>query len=90
MSKKKKNMELTLKEIKALEIFKVQLPLSTNESTPLCLVYNKSGTINLQFPAERVWDFFVKGEFIRYMYGFVDKNRTLQLFALPRLPGQDW
>ena len=86
---KNKKIQLTLKEVRALEIFKVQLPIETN-AAPLCLVYNKKRTIDLQFPAEQVWGFFAKGEFKRYMYGFVDKDGFIQLFALPRLPEQDW
>ena len=88
-NKKKKNMQLTWREVKALEIFKLQIPLNPNESA-LCLVYNKKETIVLQYPAEEVWEFFAKDEFKRYMYGFVDKDGAIQLFALPRLPEQDW
>jgi len=88
------NRELTIKEAETVEIFKVQIPVSTNVSLEeaMCFIYNEDRSIEEHFPVKSVLPFFKwrDGEFKRYMYGYVDDKGTLQLFNLPHLPEQNW
>lgn len=84
--------ELTEKELKKLEIFKVQIPVSTNAParSERCLIYNEDRSIEEMLPIRGLLRYFKKGVYKRYMYGFVDDQGVLQLFDLPRLKEQNW
>ncbi len=44
-------------------IFKIQLPLATNEAIPLALVYNEDRSIKFTTPVEKVEEWFIHHPF---------------------------
>ena len=89
---KKTNRIRSLKEMEELEIFKIQIPVSTNvkPQQALALIYNEDKSIEVQFPLKDIKPYFKEYEYKRYVYGFVDLGGTLQLFNLPHIENQDW
>jgi hypothetical protein len=86
MRKRNKINVLTEAELQSCELFKIQIPLATNvdEGEEMALVYNESREIEFYVPVRTVAPLFKQNEHKRYIVGFVDERKKLQLF--PDMP----
>ena len=75
-----------------LEIFKVQIPVSTNEDVPMALIYNKHRDIMYQTPITKaIRKLFWEGSYKIYMFGKVVKEGNENRVELTSYaPEQKW
>jgi hypothetical protein len=69
-----------------IEIFKIQLPISSNEAEPMALIYNKDRSEEMLLEASKVAP-AVAGELKSFWYGLIE-GKTLVI--LTKAPWQDW
>jgi hypothetical protein len=71
------------------QIFKVQVPIATNEPEPQALIYNEDRSKEFWMPlTQQILD-FMDGEFKKFVYGSVDyKHNTFTIDS--DAPWQEW
>ena len=71
-----------------MEIFKIQLPLASNEPDPPALIYNESRSIERKIRVDQIEDLFAQGETRIYIEGTVNEDGEIEFhkFVSPR----DW
>ena len=70
-----------------MEIFKIQLPISSNEINPPALIYNESRSIELYIRVNQVKDLFYGSQKKIYVFGEMENNE-LEFHRIA--PEQDW
>ncbi len=68
-------------------IFKVQIPMATNESIPQALIYNEDRSVRFMCPAEDVEEWFIEDQYKIY----VNADYTHKEFAIHEIVmDEDW
>ena len=73
-----------------MEIFKIQLPITSNEPNPPALIYNESREFEIQIDVCLVEYLFRKGEKKIYIYGEIKNGSFSYKDRIKRAPDQDW
>ncbi len=75
-------------------IFKVQIPMATNESIPQALIYNEDRSVRFMCPAEDVEEWFIEDQYKIYVdadYSVVDADYIHKEFAIHEIVmDKDW
>jgi hypothetical protein len=69
-----------------VEIYKIQLPVSTNAAEPMALIYNKDRSEEMLLPAAKVTE-VVGGRLKTFWFGIIEDET---LVILKEAPWQEW
>lgn len=69
-----------------MEIYKIQLPISSNAAEPMALIYNEGRTEEMLMPASKVTD-AVGGQLKSFWYGIIEEGT---LVIIKEAPWQEW